>query len=364
MKTHKPDIFLIVLLAIFLILGLFTLYNASSFKGETIFNDPFYYLKRQLLFLGLGIVGGIILYFINLNFFKKYSLWIIILGFAFMLLVFVPGLGIELNGARRWIELGSFTIQPSEFFKLSLIIYLASFFSKNQAKINSFSNTILPFFIIIMISAGILIAQSSLGVLIITVLIAFSILFTAGVSWKNLLLITIPILILFLIFVLIEPYRLERIIAYRNPEEDIQGTRYQVTQSLIGIGSGGIKGVGLGNSKQKYAFLPEAMNDTIFAIWAEETGFIGVSALLIGIGLFINQGFKIARLNKELFNKLLAEGLTFWIGFQFLFNIMVNLDLLPVSGIPLPFFSYGGSSLISCLWAYALLLNVSKYSKK
>ncbi|HOM68473.1 MAG TPA: putative lipid II flippase FtsW [Candidatus Paceibacterota bacterium] len=364
MKTHNPDTLLMILLAIFLILGLFTLYNASSFKGETTFNDPLYYLKRQLLFLGVGIIGGIILYFIKLNFLKKYSLWIIILGFASMLLVFVPGLGIELNGARRWIELGNFTIQPSEFFKLALIIYLASFFSKNQAKINNFANTILPFLIIIIISSGILILQSSLGVLVITVLIAFSILFTAGVSWKNLILITVPVFILLLIFAIVEPYRFERIIAFRNPEQDIEGARYQVTQSLIGIGSGGLRGVGLGNSKQKYAFLPEAMNDTIFAIWAEETGFMGVSILLISIGLFIYQGFKIARLNREMFNKLLAGGITFWIGFQFLFNIMVNLDLLPVSGIPLPFFSYGGSSLISCLWAYALLLNVSKYSKK
>ncbi len=362
MKPHRPDKFLVTLLVILLSLGLFSLFDASSVRGMLSFNNPFYYLQRQVLFLAAGLIGFWIFYKTPHTFWRKFALVIILAGFALMLSVFTPSLGLTLKGATRWLQIGSFTIQPSEFFKLALIIYLASFLSKHQNALGKPMETALPITVILSATTIVFAAQRSLGVLLITLFIAGAMYFLSGAPIKFFAVLMILLAVGAGVMVITEPYRVQRFLAFLSPSADTQGTGYQVNQALIGIGSGGVFGVGLGHSRQKFSFLPETMGDSIFAIWAEETGFIGVSFLLALFFLFVWRGFTVARFSKDIYAKLLASGITSWIAGQALFNIAAISGLAPLSGIPLPFFSYGGSALISALAAYGLLLNVSCYT--
>lgn len=364
MKPHRPDKMLVTLFVALLSLGLFSLFDASSVRGQIAYGNPFYYLQKQVLFLAAGMVALWIMYKVPHQFWKKLAFIIIIGGFALMLMVFLPHIGLSLKGATRWISIGSFTVQPSEFFKLCLIIYLASFLSKHQDKLDNLTQTTLPIGIILGATAVVLAAQRSLGVLIITLFIAGFMYFLSGAPLRSFLILGAVFAVVAGILIISEPYRMQRLLTFLDPTADPQGSGYQVNQALIGIGSGGVFGVGLGHSRQKFSFLPETMGDSIFAIWAEETGFAGVSVLLVLIGLLIWRGFTAARYSKDLYSKLLASGVTCWIAGQALFNIAAISGLIPLSGIPLPFFSYGGSALISILAAYGLLLNVSCYTVK
>ncbi|OIO51081.1 MAG: putative lipid II flippase FtsW [Parcubacteria group bacterium CG1_02_44_31] len=364
MRPHKPNKTLIVLFAAFLALGLFSVFDASSVKGEISYNDPAFYLKRQLIWFVAGVAAFFVAYTVHHSFWKKLSLLIIIGGFGLMLLVFAPGIGLSLKGATRWIHIGPVSLQPAEFFKLALIMYLASFFSKHQMRLNNFAETTVPFLVIMGAATGILAAQRSLGVLIIVAFIALVIYFLSGVPIRYIFITSFICVGLFALLILVEPYRMQRIMTFLNPAQDTLGSGYQINQALISIGSGGKWGVGLGHSRQKFSFLPETMGDSIFALWAEETGFVGSTGLLMMLGLFVWRGLHIARQSKDLYAKLLASGITCWIGGQFLFNIAAISGLVPLSGIPLPFFSYGGSALISVMAAYGILLNLSRYTVK
>jgi cell division protein FtsW len=363
MKPHKPDTFLLGIILGLLVLGTFTLFNASSVRGEIIHNDQFYFLKRHAGYLGLGLILALAGYLIHYSFWKKISFLIILFGFALMLLVFVPGIGQELKGAPRWIKIGSQTFQPVEIFKLCLVIYLASFFSGREGKrINNWSETLLPFLMISFAIALICFGQKSLGSLALLLGIGGAMYFLGGLDLKYVILFMLIVVGLGFLFVKFEPFRAERLKAFQNPEADPLGAGYQINQMLITIGSGGFKGVGLGHSRQKFSFLPETMSDSIFAIWAEETGFLGSSFLLILIGLFFWRGINIARSSRELYPKLLGSGMVVWLSLQSLLNIAANANLIPLSGIPLPFFSYGGSALLAVMAGCGILLNLSRYT--
>lgn len=364
MRPHKPDYLLLAVIVVLLVLGTFTLFNASSVRGEIVQQDPFFYLKRQTIYLFLGLAAFFVLSRINHQFLKKVAFLVIIWGFLLMLLVFVPGIGVTLKGATRWVQIGPFSFQPVEFFKLSLVIYLASFFSARQGQLNRFSETIMPFLVIQGAIVLVMLGQKSLGSLVLLLLISLAVFFLAGLDFKYLFVFVGLFFVLGIAAIFFEPYRFERIKTFFDPSVDPLGKGYQINQALISIGSGGLRGVGFGHSRQKFYFLPETMSDSIFAIWAEETGFIGTSLLLVLIGLFFWQGFAIARNSAEMFSKLLAGGITFWISVQFLFNIAANTNLIPLSGIPLPFFSYGGSALLSTLMASGILINISRYTVK
>jgi len=362
MKGHEPDKTLFILLAIFVVLGLFIVFDASSVRAFLLKNDPFFYFKKQLTSFFIGLIGFFLAYKINFNFWKKFSFVILVLGFVFLASVFIPGLGAEQKGALRWIYLGPISVQPAEFFKIALIVYLASFFSKRQSSVNSFLETIFPFSVVVGLTAAILLFQHSFGMLLIICSIALAMFFASGPKLKNIFIITAVAVVAFGAFMMLEPYRVERLMTFLNPSQDPLGSGYQINQALISIGSGGKTGVGLGHSRQKYSFLPETMGDSVFAIWAEETGFAGTIILLIMISVFAFQGFNISRKSRDHFPKFLAFGLTFAITFQFIFNIAAISNMIPLSGIPLPFFSYGGSSLISSLFMAGLLLNLSKFT--
>ena len=270
---------------------------------------------------------------------------------------------VTLQGAPRWIAIGSHTFQPVEIFKLCLIVYLASFFASREGKrMNSFSETLVPFGLIMAAIVVICYAQRSLGSLALLIGIGGIMYFMAGLDFKYVICLAVVLAGVVFLFIKFEPFRAERWQAFKNPQADPLGSGYHTLQILTTIGSGGFRGVGLGHSRQKISFLPESMSDSIFAIWAEETGFIGTSSLLIAFSLLFWRGMNIARHSRELCSKLLAGGIIAWLTLQSFFNIAANTNLIPLSGVPLPFFSYGGSALIAVMVGCGILLNISRYT--
>jgi len=285
---------------------------------------------------------------------------IFLLSLLLLILVYVPHVGKSMGGASRWLGSGVFSFQPSELAKLGLIIYLASYFDKRKNQIQSFSKTFLPFLVIVGIVLGLIIKQPDIGTALIFVLIAVGIYFLAGAEILQLgLFIPIFIACLWLI-IKIAPYRLARIIAFINPKSDVLGVSYHINQTLIAIGSGGLLGVGFGNSRQKYNYLPEAHTDSIFAIICEELGFLRAVLVIIAFACLAILGLKIVKKAPNNFGRLLAFGIIIWFVGQAFVNLGVMLGFLPFTGVPLPFISYGGSSLIISLAAVGILLNISK----
>ncbi|PJE57673.1 MAG: putative lipid II flippase FtsW [Candidatus Portnoybacteria bacterium CG10_big_fil_rev_8_21_14_0_10_38_18] len=358
MKIHKPDKGLIIIIFALLISGLVILFCASTVISRQKTGNPYYYLFHQLLY---GVIPGLILFFvcqkINYKFWKKISLILFFACLVLMILVFVPGLGYGRGEAQRWLIVGPLSLQPSEFLKLGFIIYLAAFFSKTQ-KIN----TLIPFLVILILAGGLVALQSDAGTLGLIAIIAFIIYFLSGAKTYQWITVIVCYILGFFILIKFFPYRMARFITFLNPSVDPQGISYQINQALLGIGSGGLFGLGLGHSQQKYNYLPEVMGDSIFAILAEEIGFFG-SLIFISLVLILTfKGLRIAKKSSDNFAKLLAVGITSWLVIQTLINIAVISGLMPLTGIPLPFVSYGGSALISILAATGILVNISKHT--
>ena len=361
LKSKQPDYFLIAIIGLLLIIGLVFLNSASSVIGYKNFKDTFYYLKHQIIF---GLIPGlfffVFLYFFKIKYLKKISYLLFLLSFILIIAVFIPGIGMKYREAQRWLDLRFFSFQPIEFFKLCFIIFLASFFSQREKEINDFYKTFLPFLLFFIIIAIPIIFQPNISALIIIFLISLSIYFVAGGS-----LVYIFGLILlggtsFLILIKIAPYRLSRILSFISPNVDPQGISYHLQQSLIAIGSGGVLGRGFGCSGQKYFYLPEVFGDSIFAIIAEEVGFIFTVLIVFLLFLLILRGLKIAKNSSDLFSKLAALGITSWLGFQTIINIGAMIGILPLTGVPLPLISYGSSALVANLAGLGILVNISK----
>ena len=277
-------------------------------------------------------------------------------------MVFLPKIGSNIGGSRRWINLGFFSFQPSEFLKLSFIIYFSAWLSKRLEKRERTGEMLIGFFIIVGLISLFLILQPDISTLSIIALIAFLMYFVSGMPlWHNIIIGTLGIGAL-AVLVKLAPYRMNRVLVFLKPELDPLGIGYQLKQSLIAIGSGGLKGQGLGMSQQKFGFIPNASSDAIFSIFAEETGFIGALLLILIFTFILFQGFKIAKLSKNNFMKLMAFGITIWIVFQAFVNISSMIGVLPLTGIPMPLVSFGGSAVIAELAGLGLLLNISKYT--
>lgn len=365
----RADYILISVTIFLLVLGILILTSVSSSLSQEKFGTTFYYLNHQLLY---GFLPGIILAFlvfkINLNFLRKYSPLLLLVNLLFLAMVFFPTIGTSFQGgASRWVNFGPISFQPSEFLKPIFILYLASWLSHQTAdqksaegKIRAFSQTLIAFLIVIGLISLFLIFQpdiSTLGVIILTAILMY---FLANTPlWHNILIIFIGAGGL-LWLIKIAPYRFSRMMVFFNPGLDPMGIGYQIKQALITVGSGGIFGQGLGLSRQRFGFLPQPISDSIFAVFAEETGFIGCFVLISLFLFFLWRGFKIGKLAADKFSKLSAFGITSWILIQAFINIGSMIEVLPLTGIPLPFISYGGSSLISELIAVGILLNISK----
>lgn len=355
-KGNKPDMFLLVLICLFILIGILALATVSVPASLKITGTGTYYLFHQLLYGFLpGIIIGLIIYFkIPLKYIKKLALPVFVVSYILMFLVLIPGIGKSELGAARWIDIGPFSFQPSELLKLTSIVYLSALLSSLKQR-NIFI-TFLFFIALIFIS---LIIQNNLSTLFIISSISFVIFLSANTKMKHNIILWILSLAGFLMMILFAPYRMQRITTYLNPEADILGAGYQSRQSMISIGSGGLSGIGLGLSEQKYGFVSQPMSDCIFAVFAEETGFIGASLLVIMFLTFSYVCFSIAKKEPDMFLKLTVIGIGSWIPIQAFVNIGAMVNILPLSGTPLPFLSYGGTHIILELIACSILLKIS-----
>jgi cell division protein FtsW len=349
------DYILLATVAILIILGILILASVSAPLSQREFSTPFYYLKHQIFF-GLipGLILAILAFKIPLSFLKKWALVFFFLNLILMLMVFLPKVGSAFSGAKRWLNFGPITFQPAEFLKLSFIFYLAAWLSSKKEK------SLIAFLVIISLVSLLLIFQPDISTLGIITLISILLYFLAKTPlWHSILIISLTAGSL-LALIKFASYRLARVLVFLKPETDPLGIGYQIKQALIAVGSGGIFGLGLGMGKQKFGFLPHPISDSIFALFSEETGFLGGLVLISFFLIFFWRGFKIGKSSKEKFFQYLALGITFWITIQAFVNIGSMIGILPLAGIPLPFISYGGSALIAELIGIGILLNISK----
>lgn len=352
----------VLLISVMLLIGigLVAVYSASSILAEARYGDHYYYLKRQTVFCLFGVMLMILAKNINYLFYRK--LVYVLLGSVFLLLVLllVPGLGIKVGGAQRWIKFGFISLQPSEAAKLSLAIFMAYSMSKNVEHMGTFLNGLLPHLLMAAIVIALILLQPDLGTAVIIGMWVLILLFVGGVHLGQLL--VLLGLMTPAVFYLIShtAYRLHRWWAFLNPWEDPHGFGFQIIHSFLAFGSGGLAGVGLGNSKQKLFYLPEPHTDFVAAIIAEEAGFIGVSVLLILFALIVIRGIKIALNAPDLFGTYLALGISCMLALQVMVNMGVVMALLPTKGLTLPFISYGGSSLVISLISMGVLMSISR----
>jgi cell division protein FtsW len=353
---------LLLLIAFLLILfGSLMIYSITSVvpsvlakKGIT----EFYYFKRHLFTILIGFICMAIAYMIKPSFIKKMAIPLLAFSFVLLILVFLPAIGVSAGGARRWIRLWPSTFQPSELVKLSMVIFLAKYMSMPGYRTDSFLSFVKPICIMVIFQIAILM-QPDFGAAMSLAILTITMLFISGIKLRyiaSLAVVALPAIIV----LVMEPYRLRRITSFLNPWEDPLGSGFQLMQSFIALGSGGLTGVGLGSSKQKLAYLPESHTDFIFSIVGEEFGFVGVSVVIALFLILFIKGISVASRAKDEFVYYLATGLTLMIALQALINFAVATGMVPTKGLPLPFISYGGSSLLVNMAAVGILLNVSR----
>ncbi len=315
-----------------------------------------------------GIIGGGTSLFLMSQIFyrnwRKYAFYIFVFSCILTLMVFVPGLGMEHGGARRWVELFGFSFQPAELLKIGFVIYMATWLSGTYKTIGTFRQGTVPFAIITGVVGLVLLAQPDTDTFFLIATAGLAMFITAGGRWRDVGLMFVAALLLVTVLAFTRPYLMDRFTTFLNPEADPQGDGYQIQQSLIAVGTGGFLGRGFGQSIQKFEYLPEPIGDSIFAVYAEEFGFVGSVLLIALLSVFTFRGFKIATHAKDLFGMLLVVGFMTLIVTQAFLNIAAMLSIAPLMGLPLPFISHGGTALLATLTAVGIVLNVSKYQKK
>lgn len=353
---------MLCLILLLLLIGIIMVYSSSHIWAEYKYDDALFFVKRQILFAVIGILAMYVIVQIPYQFWKKHALTILLVCFALLIAVIIPGIGMVRGGARSWIGIASFSIQPSEFMKLGLIIYLATYLSSNQKKLTSLKKGFLPVISLVFISFGLIMLQPDLGTGVVLVLTCMIMIFSTGARLSHFIGLASFGLIGFAFLIISAPYRISRITSFINPWEDPLGDGFQIIQSLYAIGPGGLMGVGLGNSLQKYFYLPEPQTDFIFSILGEELGFIGGLTIISLFFMLFWRGIVISLGAPDLFGCLVGLGIISMLTIQVMINISVVIGLIPVTGITLPFLSYGGSSLTLILCSVGFLLNISKYS--
>ena len=358
-KIKSRNVLLVVLVMFLCLFGLVMIYSASSYSSEAQFDDSFHFVKKQVFGILLGIVFFIIASRFDYHRFYKLRYYILGLAVVLLVLVFVPGIGISANGARRWIGFGGFNLQSSEVAKFGFVIFASCYLSKNYQKTKTFKG-ILP----ILLSGGficlLVIIEPNMSVTMCIGMVMIIMLFIGGMSFKHFLLLAIPAIALVVLLIVIEPYRLARLMAFIDPWANPKEDGYQLIQSLYSLGAGGLFGVGLFNSRQKYLFLPFAESDFIFAIICEELGFVGAIFIILIYVAVIAIGIKIAIGANDRLGTYLAGGITAVIAVQLLINIAVVTGSIPPTGIPMPFISAGGTSLSVFMGSIGILCNIGK----
>lgn len=350
--------------AIFLVFfGLLAIYDASVVSAFRDFGDKFYYIKNQIIWASLGAVALGFFSIFDYHKLLKLAPHFLLLCTVLLVAVLIPHIGTKIYGARRWINIGGFNFQPSELSKLALIFYQTSIMSKFENFKIRLSDTFVVFLLPALVAAGLIFLEPDFGTAIIVMAVTMSVYFLASAPIWHFLLALPPLLAAAVLAILVEPYRLARLKSFLDPTHDPQGASYQINQILTAINRGGFLGVGIGQSRSKFAFIPEVQTDAIFAIIAEEIGTIGVLFLLSVFCFILSRAVNIARGAKDPEGKLLALGLIFLIVIQALFNIASNVALVPLTGVPMPFISYGGSSLIVMMTSVGILINIGRQSK-
>ena len=358
-KVDYLLLFGIIMISIF---GVVMIYSASYVWAEYKFHDPLKFAKTQFLFL---VVSYILIFFslkIPYQKYLSYANLIFFICFILLILVLIPGIGTVRNGSRSWFGIGGFGIQPSEFTKLGMIIFTAKYLAYNEKVLKNIKSGVLPILGVLMLVFGLIMLQPDFGPGVIIVISIIVLLFVSGVNMGFFIKLGFIGLLGVVALIIAAPYRMKRIVSFLNPWSDPLGSGFQIIQSLYAIGPGGLLGLGFGNSIQKHFYLPEPQTDFIFAIISEEFGFLGILIVASLFLLIIYRGFHISIHCENKFGKYLSFGITFQLAFQALLNLMVVVGLIPVTGVTLPFLSYGGSSLLITMISMGILLNISKYN--
>ena len=358
-KRKRGDVAFLIAVALLAAIGLVFIYSASSYSAQKSYGDAFYFVKKQAIGLALGGAAMLFACFFDYEKLKKISLPLAAVSVVLLSLVFVPKIGVENYGAKRWIGLGAFTLQPSEIAKLSLIIFAASYFSAKPDRAKSFIG-ILPVLLYGLILCGLIIAEPNMSITVCVALLLFTMLFAAGMKIKHCVFLIIPAIIAGVALMIFEPYRLKRFTAFLNPWSDPKGEGYQLLQSLYALGSGGWFGVGLFASRQKYAFLPFAESDFIISVIGEETGFIGLAIFIFIAAFIVFRGVRAAARAKDEFGFMLALGITMIFGIQTLVNVLVVTGSIPPTGLSMPLVSSGNTSIIIFMAEAGIVYNVSR----
>lgn len=363
-RKSKPDYLLALAIFALTMFGLIAIFSVSKYYSMQITNNATdkYYLVKQLQWVGIGLVFWFVAQSIDYKYWQKNSKYMLFITIALLVLPLFFGHK-EGSSAARWIGFGIFQFQPSELAKLTMIFYLSGWLS-NKQEVNEINKSSFIFFLFVAIIAVIMLIQKDLGTLAVIVGIAGAMFIMSGVSMVQVFAAGGLSTFLLWLAIKIEPYRMSRFATFLNPEQDLLGTGYHIRNALIAIGSGGLWGLGFGQSKQKYLYLPEAHTDSIFAIIAEELGFLRTSAVVLLILFIAWRGYIIAKRAPDSFSRLVAVGITTWFIWQSFINIAAMLSMVPLTGVPLPFVSYGGTSLIILLASSGILINISKYCQK
>ncbi len=361
MKENKRNAIIITTLTFVLsLIGIVSIYSSSSIWATYLYNDQFYYFKRQLIFFIIGVFIFFVASKIDLEKIKKYVNHLLIISFILLVLVLIPGVGTLKNGSRSWFVLGGVGFQPAEIFKVTMILYSSYYLEKHYFSSHHFFKSISPLLLLTLLGFGIIMLQPDFGTGIVMVGTIVVLTLISKVSLKNYLKIGVMAFLALLLIIFSEPYRIERIYAFVDPWSDPLGSGFQTIQALLAIGPGGFLGLGWNSSIQKHYFLPEPQTDFIFAIIVEEVGFIGGFLLILTFALLIIYILKVAIKTPNKFEMFLSFGIASLISIQVIINLGVVVGLLPVTGITLPFISYGGTSLIILLFLMGLVVNIAK----
>jgi cell division protein FtsW len=344
--------------------GLVMVYSSSIAIAEGSRSSgyqPTYYLARHALFVAMSLAAAVVAFQVPLRLWQRAAPVLFLFGAGLLILVLVPGVGREVNGSQRWISLHFVTVQPSELVKLFAVLYAADYTVRKAAHMDSFRRGFLPMFLVMLVVGGLLLREPDFGAFVVITVIAMGILFLGGMNWKLFAGLFTLLLVGFVLLILASPYRLQRVIGFMDPWADPYGNGYQLSHALIAFGRGEWFGVGLGASVEKLFYLPEAHTDFLLAVIAEELGFIGVAAIVLGFAWIVARAFAIGRRAASLeryYAALVAQGVGLWLGVQAIINIGVNTGMLPTKGLTLPLLSFGGSALVTTCCAIAILLRV------
>jgi cell division protein FtsW len=355
----RPDYALLVLTGVLTITGLITVYSASFVIGLAAYSDPNYFILRQAMWAGLGLVLMVAAMQLDYRILRTIAMPIMAITILMLLAVLV--LGSEGGGARRWLGTGAYTVQPAEFAKLSVIVYLAAWLAAKGNSIKSLENGLLPFVVIIGSVSTLIVLEPNLGTTLIILLITVTMFYVAGATWLQMAALGATGFVSMAFLATAAGYRLDRLFSFFDAESDPLGRGFQTLQSLISIGNGGFGGLGLGASRGKFFYIPESHTDGVFAVLAEEAGFIATSMVVLLFVILMVRGYWVARRAPDDFGTLVATGITTWIAVQAMLNIGGVTRVVPLTGVPLPFLSYGGSALAAVMLAMGVLLNISRY---